>query len=76
MLLHNMELSYMYRCLVVIRLTAISDHIMQLLPSYEVNIQSYQFESGRFPEGCSPMETTFQWLTTCCSPHMEAITVL
>jgi hypothetical protein len=45
-----------YICHVKIRLQ--SDQIMQLLPSYEVNIQSCQSESGCFPEGCSPRETT------------------
>ena len=60
-------------------------YIVQLLPSYEMNIESWQPE----PEGgSSPTPTppdgmshrhsgkTSQVLTTWSSPHMKAITVL
>ena len=54
---------------VIARMISLSSHnIIQLLPLYEVNIESYQPEVGYFPLE----KITFIGLTTWCSLHMKA----
>ena len=50
---------------------------IQLLPSYEMNIETCQLKGGCFPEGIHPMrkKITSRGLTTWCSSHMKANTV-
>ena len=50
--------------------------IIQLLPSYEVSIESCKILGGSFPEGVRSREKTSRALTSWFSPHIATITVL
>ena len=64
-------------CYVILKYSLSIHHTSyKILPSYEVNVESCQPEGGCFPGDLSRAKTTSRGLTTWCSPHMKAITVV